>query len=437
MKRTVLVIGGGPAGLTAALRLNSAGFQVTLLEQSGKPGGRLETAPLVILGYQRATRSLLDCLGTSRLLGSFSRSHYDFRFANGACARLRRPWLPGPLHTLLGLALFKGLSYRDRWLALTLIERTWEKDPPLPSDLDARTADEWLTEHGQSELARRRVWSPLSRFLVGGELPRISAALLARMLTRCFLTSRHNSALAIPAHSLTALLAGPATEQLTRSGATVRLHSHVTQLEFSRDRILGVTLAGGEKLKADWYVLAVPRKTLCSLLPDRVLTHYAYFEQLSQLTESPAVVVHFWIKHAQSASRLVLLSERPFHWIVQGFQQESGQNGARVSCVATGTQDMLDRPDSDLVHTALADLKIGCPELSAATVHDQQIVRETQAFLSPRPGTATLRPLPHGPIANLLLAGAWTDTGLPSTLESAILSGDQCASVITAAEPSF
>ena len=435
MKRTVLVIGGGPAGLTAALRLSSAGYSVTLIEQSDKVGGRLENAPLVFLGYQKATRSLLDSLGTSRLLRSSDRAHFDFHVTPGRYARLRRPWLPGPLHAMLGLVLLRALSLRDRWRALSLIERTWEKDPALPPDLDARNADEWLAQRGQSEQARARVWTPLGRFLLGEDLSVVSAALLVRMLTQCFLSGRRNSALTVPVCSVRALLVDPALDQLKRSGATLRHGNQVNRLQFSQDQIVGVDLLGGDQLKADWYVLAVPRRMACSLLPDRILTHYAYFEQLTKLTESPALAVHLWINQSLATSRLILLAGRTFHWIVHRCAAQSDEHRALVSLETTGLQEILNRPDQEVLESALVDLREGLPDLAEAKVLHYEIIRETHAILSPRPGSASLRPLPRGPISNLLLAGAWTDTGLPATLESAILSGERCAQAIMADQP--
>ena len=133
MKRTVLIIGGGPAGITAALRLSGRGYAVTLLEQRFELGGRLisssesaestDAIPPVVLGCHKATLSLLETLGTARQVRFSNRLRFEFLLPGGRLVPLRRPWLPGPLHAMLGLATFPGLPLRDRWRVLAFLER--------------------------------------------------------------------------------------------------------------------------------------------------------------------------------------------------------------------------------------------------------------------------------------------------------------------------
>ncbi len=444
MKRTVLIIGGGPAGITAALRLSEHGYVVTLLEQRFELGGRLisssesaestDAIPPVVLGCHKATLSLLETLGTARQVRFSNRLRFEFLLSGGRLVPLRRPWLPGPLHAMLGLATFPGLPLRDRWRVLAFLERTWEGDPELPLDLGSRTANDWLTEFGQSKEARSHLWSPLARFLLGDDLTVVSAATFARMLSHCFLSARHHTGLAIPIGGIRSLLLTPASERLTQSGATIRLGISVNQIRFDAHRVTGIQLQSGSPLVADWYVAALPHRRLCSLLPESALTNYSYFEQLTRLTDSPAVTVHLWMGSTRPAPRLVLLAGRTYHWMVSRAFGESGRQGTIVSLVATGLSGWLDRPDQDLLKSALDDAGDCLPTAVGAKVADSRIVREPQAFLSLRPGTASLRPLPQSPFPNLFLAGDWTDTGLPATLESAILSGDRCAEAIVAAD---
>ncbi len=442
MKRTVLVIGGGPAGITAALRLNERGYAVTLLEQQSELGGRLisspesidptDAIPSVVLGCHKATLSLLKTLGTAHHVRFSNRFRFEFLLPGDRLASLHRPWLPGPLHAILGLAIFRGLPLQDRWRILTFLERTWEGDPELPPDLESLTANGWLTELGQSEEARSHLWSPLARFLLGDDLMVVSAATLARMLTRCFLSARHHAGLAIPTRGIRSTLLAPASQRLAQSGVIIRLGTSVNQIRFDAHRATGIQLQSGNTLVADWYVAALPHRRLCSLLPESALTNYSYFEQLTRLTDSPAVTVHLWMGRALPAPRLILLAGKTYHWIISRADAESEGHRTLVSLVATGLSGSLARSDQDLLKSALDDIGDCFPTAASAKVVDYRIVREPQAFLSLRPGTASLRPLPQSPFPNLFLAGDWTDTGLPATLESAILSGDRCVQAIVA-----
>ncbi|MGH7166705.1 MAG: hydroxysqualene dehydroxylase [Nitrospiraceae bacterium] len=455
MPRSVLIIGGGLAGLTVALRLSARGHEVTLLEESRGLGGRLvaprvvpahtltpqdpslpsssepqEALPLVMLGSHISTFSLLKTLGSGAEASSFHRLPLEFLLPDGCAVRWRHLWTPGPFHTLLALTIFRGLPIRDRWRALTWLERTWEGEPALPIDLEHRTADDWLAAVGQSETARGRIWRPLARFLLGEDLTVVSAATLVGMLARCFFSSRDHSAITMPGAGVGRLLLHPARDQLVRSGAAIRLETAVRRIQFDSHGVTSIQLRTGETLKADWYVAALPHRSLCSLLPERVLAQYAYFEHLTKLSDAPALAVHLWFQHGPSSARLLLLAQGPYHWLVSRPDAGSGSGGTRVSLVATGTAAQLERSDQELVDLALGVIGRALPAWAEARPLESSIVREPHAFLSVRPGTGALRPLQQSPFPNFFLAGDWTDTGLPGTMESAIRSGDLCAEVI-------
>lgn len=441
MKRIVLIIGGGPAGLTAALRLSEQGYAVTLLEQAVTVGGRwidtcwgpsgTDPIPPVFIGCQQAILSLLTTLGTAHHVQFSDRLSLEFCLPGRRPIRLRRSLAPAPFHTLLSIAGFRGAAFRDRWRFLNWLERTWEKDPALPVDLETHTGEAWLRGIGQSEAARRHVWNPLSRFLLGDDLRTISAAALLTMLKRCFLSSRPHSRLAIPVRSLRHLFVKPAEEKLIRSGVSIRIETAASQIRFDSHRVIGVRTRTGDLLTADWYIAAIPHRALTPLLPERVLTRFSFFQEICRLTDSSALTIHFRLNRMCPVPRVLLLSGRTFHWIVIR-PDESGDQQTVVSLVMTGAPEWLDRPESELLHLALDELKSCVPIEHTIAVEHYRIIRAPQAFLSVRPGTAGLRPLQQSPFPNFLLAGDWTDTGLPATLESAVQSGDLCAQAITA-----
>jgi squalene-associated FAD-dependent desaturase len=442
--RTVLIIGGGPAGLTAALRLSEQRYAVTLLEQKSDVGGRLissngaqaglafpDAMPPVIVGYQRSLLALLDHLGTARHLRASASHSFEWVLPGGRVVGLPRPWGPGRLATVLGIALFRGLPAADRRHLLGWLERTWEQDPPLPADLESRTADDWLIAVGQSDLARNQVWTPLARFLTGDDVTDISAAVLVDVLSRCFLSSRQQACVMVPSSGFEDLLLAPARVALERAGAALRLEETVEQIRSDAHRITGVQLQAGGVLTADWYVSALPHWRLTPLLPERALTRFSYFQQITKLTDSPALTVHLWSEASVPSPRLRLLANRHFHWLVSRTDEQSDRPRTILSLVATGRPDLLARPDHELLELALAEIGTALPAVSVVAT-DYRIIREPRAFLKAAPGTGLLRPLAQSPLPNLFLAGDWTDTGLPATLESAVLSGELCAKAIMA-----
>ncbi len=439
-KRTVLIIGGGAAGLAAAARLSVRGYAVTLIEQHDRLGGRLlagsagadrlDALPPVLMGHHRATLALLKELGTADRALLSNELRFEFLLPGGHLIGLMQPWLPAPFQTIAGLLLFGGLPLADRWRLLDVIERSWEGDPALPPNLDQRTAEDWLAERGQSERARADIWAPLARFLIGDDPATISASALVSTFTRCFLAARRHARLAVPAESIQTLLLQPLADRLTRAGGTIRHQAEAVLIHVEGERVTGLRLRDGATLTADHYVMALPHKQVTPLLPERALTHFAYFQQLTRLSDSPALVVHLRIDQALQAPRLVLFARRTFHWLAG--RPSPNRGGTIVSVVATGKSELAERTDQELTELALRELIYAYPGTDASKLLDSRVVREPRAFLTLSPGTRVLRPLPQSPFHNLYIGGDWTDTGLPATLESAIASGTSCADIITA-----
>lgn len=431
MSGTVLILGGGIAGLTAALQLGASGHAVTVIEQADRIGGRLWHAPPpLLLEAHHATWSLLNRLGKEAVTRRLRHTPLEFLQSTGARIQFLHLPLPSPLNTLLGTTLFQGLSMRDRWHLLSFLERTWEQDPPLPNDLDLRVADEWLASIGQSESARRGVWNSLSRLLLGAALPHVSAGLFMRTLRRCFFTGARATKLIIPPQGLDSFLLAPLKAQLDTVGVQFQLNRTVTQIHFDRDRVARVELEDRTRLTADWYIAALPRHRLTPLLPERIVTHYAYFQQLSRLSESPLVVARLHLDQPVEQSQLVLLERNTFHWFIRHPDRELHEQAAVVWAIAVGEPDLLSQSNEELVRLALEDMAAAFPTASAPRLIETEVIRAPQVVLTSKPGSQQCRPLPKSPFVNFLIAGDWTDTGWPANLESAILSGQRCADAI-------
>lgn len=431
MSRTVVVIGGGIAGLTAAFGLSSRGCDVTLVEEAPCLGGRLAGDPVIpLFGCYTATWTLFDSLSATALLQASKHIPLEFLQPNGARVQYAPLPLPSPLNTLVGTTLFQGLSMRDRWQLLAFLERTWERDPPMPDDLETRAAEQWLDSIGQSETARRSIWNPLSRFLLGDELAKVSALLFMRTLRRHFFTGARASKIIVPSIDVSALLITTLTERLSSRQVSLRRRTAVTGLRFTNDRVTSMEIDGREALSADCYVAALPFPRLRRLLPERILTHYGFFQQLGCLQTNSMVTAHLKVARRSGHSRLILLPHRSFHWVIIRPIQEDAKEATDVYLIATGETSLISSSDATVLEIAQADAAAACPMLDASPLLHHRISRITETGLSVKPGTQHHRPLQHSPFANLFLAGDWTDTGWPANLESAIVSGNRCAAAI-------
>ena len=432
--QSVVILGGGPAGLTAAYRLTRHGFRVTIIDRRTLLGGARTSENLcdasehfTILGCHHATQTLLHSLHPDPQQPAMAETSLEFHLHDNSLVHYPRTCFPAPFHTWVNLLRFAGIPWKERWGLAAWVEQLWEGDERLPADLEQRTADEWLASIKQSTQTRRIVWNPLARWLTGNDLSTMSADAFVTSMRPLFLSTRSDSRISAVQDSFQTCFVQPITEALTQVGATILLHTDATQLRHERDRISGVLLRDGSLLQADWYVAALPPQQLTPLLPERWLTRYAYFQQLAELLSADSTILHVHAEQPCATPRLILLNHTSFHSVLA---TAATPDRTQFSLITTDSQFAQAPTDSSLdlvIPDLLRSLGLLMAESRIASTRRRTI---PGTILSLRPGTKLHRPIQRSPIANLLVAGAWTDTGWPPNLESAIVSGDRCEDAI-------
>lgn len=425
--QTVLVLGGGPAGLVAAYYLTEQGLRVVLLDQASSLGGGFvdeRQPPPSLLGCHHATWRLLAALGSVQRPPEFQQAGLEFRLPGGRIVRYPHSRFPTPLHSLFTIGRFAGLSWSARWRLLSWLEELWEGSSELGTDLEHRTAHEWLTSLGHEVSLQQAIWNPLAQWLTGNDLRMLSADALAGALTPVFLRRSSDSRIMIPLRSPNAFFVEPVVNRLRRGRGTLRLEAQASQLLGHQERVTGIRLRDGTVVEADWYVSAVSYRRLTALLPERWLTRFAYFQQLSELTPVSRGVVRLAARSVSNAPRFILLSEGPF----QRVQVQSTEDGHTLfTLVKTDDGSRHPNPGEQAADLLRAAGLLG-PSTAVSTIGSDAV---GDSALSLAPGTKVRRPIQTSPIDNLLIAGAWTDTGWPANLESAIVSGERCAAIIS------
>jgi phytoene dehydrogenase-like protein len=437
--QSVAILGGGPAGLTAAYRLTRLGYRVTIIDRRPLLGGARISEdlgdtpePFTILGCHHAIQALLESLHPDPQQPAEAEIPLEFRLYDGSLVHYPRTSLPAPLHTWINLLRFAGIPWKERWRLASWVEQLWEGDERLPSDLEQRPADEWLASIGQSAQTRHIVWNPLAQWLTGNDLSTMSADAFVTSMRPLFLSTRSDSRISVVQDSLQTCFVQPITKTLTQAGATILRNTEATQLRYERDCISGVLLRDGSLVQADWYVTALPPQQLTPLLPERWLARYAYFQQLAELLSVDDAIIHVHAEQPCATPRLVLLNDTSFHSVLA---TKATPDRTSFSLVTTDNQIAQARPDSNLdiaITDLLRSLGLLMPQNRIASTRRRTI---PGAILSLRPGTKLRRPIQRSPIANLLVVGAWTDTGWPPNLESAIVSGNRCAETIASDKP--
>ncbi len=442
MTKKVIIIGGGFAGLSAATALLEKKYDVTLLEGRQTLGGRafsfedtvtgdsVDNGQHLFMGCYRETLKFLERIGAEKGLTFQQALTIPFVGSGRLRGHLRCFPLPAPWHLYSGLLRLKTLSWSDRW-RLRQVEKELHKKT-APEELDRITVEEWLTQCRQSERARRHLWDLLTIACLN-EVPQVASALpFVAVLKQAFFEDSKGSQLAFANVGLSDLYVKDALHYIASRGGKVFAKSPVQRLEMHAGKVSGVLLRNGESMEADAVVSAVPSWALLKLVPQEALDREPYFHNLNRLSYSPILSIHLWFDRAITRDLFAGLLGTQIQWLFNRsrMHRDPKTREGYVSLVISGAHAFVDWDEKKILSMALAELKRLYPEASSAALVRSLVMKESHATLSPKVGTERWRPTPQSPLPNLWVAGDWTKTGLPATIESACLSGHACAELI-------
>jgi len=428
---SVLILGAGLAGLATANYLHQQGYHITLLDHpdwlDGFRTDASQPAPIV-LGCHQEIRRVLRVLDREGSSDADRTIPLEFRLPDGRITPYQSARLPGAFQWMMSLFSFHGLSWQDRWRLFSHVEQIWEQAQTLPADLENQTADEWLTATGQSPEAREQIWDPLAHWLASNALTRLSAATFVHLLSTVFLRDAADARLTHVAGSIDHRFITPMKQTLHQDKVNIVHLTHQPTLRFGQTGVSEVRLHDDTNLRANRYIIALSYQNLLTLLPERLLTRYAYFAQITELKSLSEVVIQLTCLTTKPRPRLLLLPGRPFHQLTSTSFQ-SGEIEYRLSAIGNTLTELNNDQLIEAAQTEMRELFSGTAKRDIIA---RSVFRENHAALLLAPGAARLRPLQQSPIQNLLIAGAWTDTGWPANLESAFVSARRCAELVTA-----
>jgi squalene-associated FAD-dependent desaturase len=426
------VVGGGLAGIAAAVALADRGWQVTLLESRPRLGGAaysfdrsgltVDTGAHVILRCYTGYRSLLARMGVAELAPPQPRLWITVLRPDAPAARLTRGRIgPAPVHLLPALAGYRELSVAERISAAraALAVRRLEPDDPA---LDRIGFGDWLARHGQNDHVTEALWGLLCVAALNIEPARASTALMARVLRTGLLESVRAGDIAVPAVPLSELHDGPARRLLGRLGVAVRTGTRVTGLRRVADGYVISSSAG--ELAVEAVVLAVPHQRAAQLVPEPAVPDRARWAGLGS---SPIVNVHLHLDRpvtadSLSSSGFAAVLDSPLQWVFDRTRAARTSGQYLVSSVSAA-DPAIGRPAADLLAVARHEVSRLFPAARNASLVDGFVTREPHATFRQQAGSAALRPPAVTRWPGLVLAGSWTATGLPDTLEGAVRSG--------------
>jgi squalene-associated FAD-dependent desaturase len=458
--KRILILGGGLAGLSSALALAEAGYRVELVERKPHLGGRAASYLLPdgehVDNCQHVTMACCTNLEDfySRIGASGKIRYYNrvvFLDREGRRAVLEASSLPPPLHLAPSFLMLPFLSWRDkRGVGRAMLHIA--RQGGAPPNGDSGTMLEWLRSEGQTPAAIERVWRSVLVSALDEELDRAGAQYGVDVFWKAFLRNRRGFEVGIPTVPLGELYGG-CREAIERRGGTVRTRTAVRALRIEGGRVAAAVLADGGEISADVYLTALPHDALLELLPAEVVAGEAVFSGLRELRSSPITGVHLWLDRVVTEEPYVALLERTTQWIFNKtrlYADNASQSGAAVvgarhavplqshtqylQLVISASYDLVGKSRQEIVDLCWHELQEAMPAARLAQLVKSTVVKEVAATFSPAPGCDRFRPGPRSPLANLYLAGDWTATGWPATMEGAVRSGYRAAEAILAAD---
>ncbi len=431
-RQRVIVVGGGLAGLAAAVRAADGGAQVELYERGPRLGGATwsfrhdgltyDNGQHVFMRCCTEYRAFLDRIGSGAKVRLQPRMDVPVLRPGGAEHRLRRVALPAPLHLLPALARYGHLSPGRRlgMVRTALALRRLQLDDP---GLDEVTFAQWLADHGGGPASAEALWDLVCLPTVNLRADQASLALAAKVFRTGLLDAADAGDIGWAGVPLQELHADAAARTLDHLGAEVHTRAHVTAVEGDQDGPW--VMVDGERRHADAVVVAVPHDAVSDLLP---AGSFDGLRDVDRLGRSPIVNVHLLYDRPILDEPFIAGIGTPVQFVFDRTAPSGAPPGHQCLAISLSAADeYLPWSKRELVDHFAEALARLLPAAADARLVSSMVTREVAATFRGTPGTAALRPGPRTHVPGVLLAGAWTDTGWPATMEGAVRSGNRAA----------
>ncbi len=461
----MIVIGGGLAGLAAGVALADSGWRVRLFEQRPFLGGRATSYVLpdgehvdncqhVTLGCCTNLDDFYRRVGSAGKIKFFDR--LLFLDPQGRRGEMQAGSLAAPFHLTGSFASFAPLTVLDKLsIARAMLNIIRHKcDPPELQEPGGISMLEWLRRRGQTQRAIERFWRVVLVSALDEELDRTDARFGVDVFWKAFLSNSTGYRMGVPAVPLSNLYDGCKAE-IERRGGEVVLRSPVRGLKLESGQLAGVRFDENREESADAYIFAIPHNALSELLPESLKKSDPSLAYLDRIRTSPITGVHFWFDRSVMNEPFLTLLDTTTQWIFnksllyadsdgpQKAVSPSPENSlsspssslARHSPLATrhfpqylqlvisASYDLLEKPRQEIIDLCLAEVRHALPKARDAQLLKATVIKEAAATFSPEPGVDRWRPSQATQIPGLYLAGDWTQTGWPATMEGAVRSG--------------
>jgi squalene-associated FAD-dependent desaturase len=446
------VIGGGLAGLAASVALAESGWRVRLFEQRPFLGGRAASYVLPdgehVDNCQHVTFGCCTNLEDFyRRVGSAGKIKFFDRMVlldpQGRRGEMHAGILPAPFHMTGSFLTFSPLALKDK-LGIARAFYSILQSGGHPSDIDEPggiSMLEWLRRRKQTPTAISRFWRVVLVSALSEELDHIDARYGIDVFWKAVLSNKTGYRMGVPAVSLGDLYEG-CRAAIEQKGGEVVFRSPLRGLRIENQRLLAALFDDGREETADAFVLALPHLALSELLPESVKRTDTALGNLDKIIDAPITGVHFWFDRQVMTEPFLSLLDTTTQWIFNKSALYAGANGARpaaasasdkgqyLQLVISASYDFLQKPRQEIIDLCLKEVRHALPAARGANLLKATVIKEAAATFSPQPGVDRWRPTQQSSIGGLFLAGDWTATGWPATMEGAVRSGYLAAEAV-------
>lgn len=440
MSPDVIIVGAGFAGLSAGAALAEAGARVLVVEARPQLGGRatafvdrvtgelVDNGQHVLFGCYRETLAFLARIGATGHVERQATLRVPYLDRGGRRSELACPRLPAPLHLLAGVVAWNAIPLADRLAAVRIAPALLaaRRELRLTGRIAAggsATVSAWLRAHGQRERLIEWLWSPLAVAALNQSPDEASAAPFVRVLAEMFGPDADASAMVLPSRPLHRMYAEPARDFIAQRGGQVRTKA-LARIVVDGEAVAGVDVRG-ERIPAPIVVSAVPWHSMRTLFGDAPAALAPLLAAAAGMTSKAIVTVNLWYDRRVMDDVFVGLPGREMQWV---FDKRTvfGSHASHLSLVASGADALAAEGSDAVVQRAAEEVRGALPGARHASLVRATVVRERHATFSLAPGQPA-RPGTPTAVAGLFLAGDWIDTGLPGTIESAVVAGHRAA----------
>lgn len=433
--KTVTIIGAGLSGLSAAMHLADAGFQVTIVEKRFAPGGRassfkdsqineqIDNCQHILLGCCTALIDFLKKLGADSKI--VFHDQYAFIGPDGSISYLKSSRWPGFLNLVPSFLKIEFLKLREKIsIFKAMMKIKWTHSKKLQS-LDKISFGQWLKDQKQSPESKKYFWNMIIVSALNEDIEQVSAKYAFKVFRETFLRSKTDSRMGIPNVPLSELYTNAALICLKNKGAKIIFQKCVQKLKIDQNKISEVELNDGSILRSDDYISAIPFDELLRILPPEIIEKNPLFKNLTRIESSPITGIHLFFDRPITNLDHAILLDQNIHWMFNKTKNFSldPTKGQYIGLVISAAHHLSNLSKQEIVDLALKELCKAFPKAREAQLIHSVVLKETKATFSLKPGVDELRPTPKTPIKNLFLAGDWTRTDWPATMESAVRSG--------------